>query len=206
MAGAGTTFGLPGVSETARALDILLEAIEQGAGAPTAEQATRVEALLEALRQAAAGTASRAPAPAGAAEAIRRPGPGRRAIVLVEDDAALAQHLTLQISHYGYDVRPVTSLAGAQAALGATPPAAIILNVSFLARGARAVLAPFQARGDARGDTAPVIFVSARHDLETHLLAVRAGGKAFFTQPVDVAVLIDRLDVLTARASPETMP
>jgi diguanylate cyclase (GGDEF)-like protein len=198
MAGAGTTFGLPGVSGTARALDSLLETLAEGAGAPTAEQAMRVEALLEALRQAAAGTVPWTP-PAASAPDAAWSGRTNRAIVLVEGDAALARDLTLQISHYGYDVRPVTSLAGAQAALGATPPAAVILNVEFLARGARALLAPFQARGN----VPPVIFISARHDLETHLLAVRAGGKAFFTQPVDVAVLVDRLDVLTARATSE---
>jgi diguanylate cyclase (GGDEF)-like protein len=198
MAGAGTTFGLPAVSSAARALDILLQTIEDAHGPATADETARVEALLDALREAAAGTALPVPAPVEPPDASR-PWRTSRAIVLVEADAALAQDLTLQISHYGYDVRPVTSLAGAQAALAEAAPAALILNVSFLARGARAILTPLQARAD----VPPVIFISARHDLETHLMAVRAGGKAFFTQPVDAAVLVDRLDVLTARASPE---
>ena len=51
--------------------------------------------------------------------------------------------------------------------------------------------------------TLSVIFISARGDLTARLQAVHASGEAYFTKPVDIGRLIDRLDILTARQSPE---
>jgi CheY-like chemotaxis protein len=49
-----------------------------------------------------------------------------------------------------------------------------------------------------RAAPVPVIFVSARIDLDTRLQAVRAGGHGYFTKPVDVARLAEKLEILIA--------
>ncbi|MGB9738852.1 hypothetical protein [Chloroflexus sp.] len=50
----------------------------------------------------------------------------------------------------------------------------------------------------------PVIFVSQRDDFAARLAAVRSGGHAYFTKPVDAGRLIDALDRLTG--SEENQP
>ncbi|HEV2851941.1 MAG TPA: Hpt domain-containing protein [Thermoanaerobaculia bacterium] len=52
LAGAGTTFGFPGVSETARGLERLLEGLLQGGAPPGDEETREIAALLSRLREA----------------------------------------------------------------------------------------------------------------------------------------------------------
>jgi diguanylate cyclase (GGDEF)-like protein len=49
----------------------------------------------------------------------------------------------------------------------------------------------------------PVVFLSSRYDLLARLHAVRAGGAAYFTKPVDVSALVDKLDSMTSGVAPE---
>jgi len=48
-----------------------------------------------------------------------------------------------------------------------------------------------------------VVFVSDRDDFATRLRAVRAGGSAFFSPPVDISVVIDRVDGLRGAGTNE---
>src|SRR5262249_51868932 len=48
-----------------------------------------------------------------------------------------------------------------------------------------------------------IAFFSSRTDLAARLEAVRAGGDAFFSKPVDVGTLVERLDLLTGRGPSE---
>ncbi len=40
----------------------------------------------------------------------------------------------------------------------------------------------------------PVIFISESGSLASRLQAVRAGGEAYFTKPVDIGAMVDVLD------------
>lgn len=125
-----------------------------------------------------------------------------RLVFLVEKDAALARDLSTQIGYFGYTVRLFGDLCSFSAAIRTTRPAAIILDV-----------APF---GDNQCDMAaldgihgqgakpvPVLFISARGDMNSRLQAVHAGCDAYFTKPVDLGGLIDKLDALTSTVPAE---
>ncbi|MDQ7028395.1 MAG: diguanylate cyclase, partial [Ardenticatenia bacterium] len=49
----------------------------------------------------------------------------------------------------------------------------------------------------------PVIFVSTRDDLTIRLEAVRAGGDAFLAKPVDIGLLVERLEALIKPREPD---
>jgi diguanylate cyclase (GGDEF)-like protein len=53
------------------------------------------------------------------------------------------------------------------------------------------------------GTTLPLVVIAQRGDFEARLQAVRAGGSAYFTLPIDIGTLIDQLDELTERQRPE---
>ena len=52
----------------------------------------------------------------------------------------------------------------------------------------------------------PVIFISGSADFDLRLQAVRAGAEAYFVKPLNIALLIDKLDSLTIREDGRTLP
>jgi len=54
-----------------------------------------------------------------------------------------------------------------------------------------------------RDEPVPVMFISALDDVAARLEAVRVGGLAFFSKPVSIGVLVDRLDELTSTIPPQ---
>lgn len=123
-------------------------------------------------------------------------------LYLVEDDATQADELSAQIRYFGYQVQTFTDLDAVRAALQHTIPAAILMDMIFPegdAAGAEALM-NFDT---ALSEKTAIVFISVREDLPARLHAVRAGGKAYFTKPVNIGALIDTLDHLTVG---ETQP
>ncbi len=125
-----------------------------------------------------------------------------RLIYLVEADGDLAQDLAIQISHFGYVVHALASLEALEEAAEHDRPAALIFSSLTPAESQASadLIANFRRLCETQ---LPTVFVSERGDLESRLRAVRAGGDAYFTTPVDIGALIDKLDALTAAQAQE---
>ncbi|GAB4499672.1 MAG: hypothetical protein OHK0052_15040 [Anaerolineales bacterium] len=117
-------------------------------------------------------------------------------VYLVEDDATQADELSAQIRYFGYQVHTFNDLSAARAALQHTIPAAILMDMIFPEGDAAGAEALVNFDADLSEKTA-IVFISVRDDLQARLYAVRAGGKAYFTKPINVGALIDTLDRLT---------
>jgi diguanylate cyclase (GGDEF)-like protein len=210
LAGSGTTFGFPAISERAHTLELLLKAITERASPPTVAEHARVAGALAALKQAhnqtdtQATTNLRSLAVASYTPAVISSSPladerENRLIFLAMADPELGQDLGLQIGYFGYQVNTLVDLGGLLGCIRQTRPAALIIDSALLERdGAGALRMIRQSH-----ETVPIIFISIRDDLETRLHAVRAGGAAYFTMPVGIGGLIDKLDALTQRHEPE---
>lgn len=198
LTGAGGTFGFPEVTRTARALErYLKECLEPGI--PREETAApRVEALLEELREAAR-TPPPEPLPSLLEQEPAPPRPEERLVFLIEDDPDLGTALEKQLQHYGYGVRLLPDPRRLATELERHRPDVLIVDMMF----PQGELAGVQAVADARrswsGAWPKVVFLSSRSDLEARLEAVRAGGDAYFTKPVDLGPLVEKLDSLTER-------
>lgn len=124
-------------------------------------------------------------------------------IYLVEDDPVQARELASQIGYFGYSVHILSQLKELEPALHDAAPAAILMDLIFPegeTAGADAILSLREQAPDILH--LPVIFVSVHDDLPARLHAVRAGGEAYFTKPVDIGSLIDMLDRLTTHEDP----
>jgi diguanylate cyclase (GGDEF)-like protein len=119
-------------------------------------------------------------------------------IFFVEDDPVLAESLALQIRYYGYHVVVFNTLADLREALAAETPLVIIMDLMFPEGGLAGAEAAASIK-QGRTPPIPVVFVSGRSDFDARLEAVRSGGDAYFTKPVDVGKLVDRLDVITQK-------
>lgn len=122
----------------------------------------------------------------------------RKTVFLVEDDLSVLESLSLQIGHFGYEVKSFSDLAPLRKELQQTEPAAIIMDMVF-PEGGLAGAETITTIQEGRETKIPVVFISVRNDFDARLQAVRAGGDAYFLKPVNVGSLIDKLDAITRK-------
>jgi diguanylate cyclase (GGDEF)-like protein len=125
-----------------------------------------------------------------------------RLIYLVDDDEVQARVLASQIGYFGYNVRIFLSLADLKALIRQAPPDALLMDITFPEGKMAGTETIAELRETCLADI-PVMFISINDEPICRLQAVRAGGQAYFTKPVDVGALIDALDHLFFRMAPE---
>ncbi|MBF0529643.1 MAG: diguanylate cyclase [Deltaproteobacteria bacterium] len=116
-----------------------------------------------------------------------------RLIYLVEDDPLQAEQLASQIGYFGYTVKIFTKLDELQNNVKQDRPDAVLMDIIF-PEGDLAGTETIMTMRRYLAGPLPVIFFTARNDLPARLQAVRAGGAAYFTKPVNIGKLIDELD------------
>lgn len=206
LTGAGATFGFVELSRASRTLEQVLQTLLAAGTGPGKAQCTQISDLLLQMHENAK------PAPnaeincmPGTEDASTREYPqaeDNRLIYLIEDDTLLAEHLATQIRHFGYTVQTFTHTENARKSIQKNMPAAIIADIAF-AEGEKAGIESMLALRHDGYALPPLIFISSRKDFLTRLEAIRAGGQAYFSKPVDIGGLIDKLDSLTSTAQPE---
>ena len=207
LVGSAGTYGYRALSDAARALDTSLKAFIDRDALPTRGERAAIRNLLARVQRAGVDGATAAPAPAATGVSrSRRPACRFRAaqqlVCLVSADAPFADDLGGQITHFGYAVHTVPSLDALESAVAESTPSAIVLDVGDPRREPPQIDALAGIRR-VRDTPIPAIFISACDDLAARLQAVRAGASAYFTKPVDVDELVDRLDRLTTAQAPD---
>ncbi|WP_297325078.1 diguanylate cyclase [Nitrosomonas sp.] len=201
LVGNGKTFGYPQLSIEARALEQVLKSLMHREVAIDALQSARIlQQVLELKRisaeQAAASSKNMIAAVADE-HALLPNSHASNLIFVVEDDVEAAQELALQLRYYGYEVEVFNHLDKFRAAVQHKPHAIILMDVEFPEdeMGGIQIMEEIQ-----RGLVCParVIFISVHDDMAFRLGAVRAGGVAYFTKPINSTELIDQLDLITA--------
>ncbi len=122
----------------------------------------------------------------------------RKIVFIVEDDPAVLESLSLQIGHFGYEVKSFPDLVRLSKELQQTEPSAIIMDMVFPG-GDLAGAETMIAIQSGRKTKIPVIFISIRNDFDARLQAVRAGADAYFLKPVSIGPLVDKLDAITRK-------
>ncbi|MEN9252116.1 MAG: diguanylate cyclase [Thermostichales cyanobacterium HHBFW_bins_127] len=210
MAGSAATFGLSSLSDQARRFDLFLKKILDTQLPPNNDQEQQVLAFLDTLyrvspqAQVEKVTVFEDSQSLGL-EQTQRGNPSQRQnklVLIVDDDPALATELGLQISYFGYQVKIFNHLAELNQAIDEQIPAALILDIIF-PEGNLAGIEAFERIQKKQAVHIPLIFTSVRNDMEARLYAVRAKGDAYFTKPIQVGALIDKLDALTSHPQEE---
>lgn len=206
LVGSSASYGFGNLSYAIRQLEIALKTLIKSEEPPTSNQTSSISELLTALQTADftsdeeyEETTSTLYTPATErtlADDVNN------LIVVVEDDAAQAKELSLQISHFGYYVQTYTELRNLEEFLESCEPAAIVTDIIF-PEGEFAGIEAIRRIQQKREQPIPVIFISSHSDLATRLEVVRVGGRAYFGKPINISNLIDRLDNITTKAQPE---
>ena len=115
-------------------------------------------------------------------------------ILVVEDDHGLRDVLARGLRAAEFEVRTAADGAGALNGL-APPPDAIVLDIGLPDSDGRDVCQAIRSRGI----DAPVIFLSARQEVDDRLSGFASGGDDYLAKPFALAELVARLRAVLRR-------
>jgi len=197
----GKTFGYPELSTEARALEKILKSMLQVTVPLDDSQSSRILQQIDALKRISIEQESKQTQDAASSihdeSALLPNGQTSSLIYVVEADAEAAQELALQLRYYGYEVEVFNHLDKFRAAVQHRPDAIILMDVEFPEDEMGGILVMEQIQKQLE-QPARVIFISTHDAMGYRLGAVRAGGVAYFTKPINSTELIDQLDLITA--------
>lgn len=119
-------------------------------------------------------------------------------IYLVDGDNGQNQAIVTQLEHFGYEPVCIEQLKDLAIAVATRRPDAIVIELSF-PEGKNAGIDEIKKIEQLQRLRIPTIFVSKSSSFESRLLAVKAKGDGYFTKPVDVVALTERMDALLQR-------
>jgi diguanylate cyclase (GGDEF)-like protein len=197
LAGSGTTYGFPHVSETAlgaeRACAELLASRSVPALGALDELRGAASALLAALDP------SLPPEP-GSEEAAPPPARATRRVLVVDADPATLATLEPLLAREGLAATGAASLAEAAAALEDGRPDGIVVAARLPDGSGHDVARRVRAR---HGVEPPVVMIGAAAAFVDKVGAIQSGSDAFFEKPVDGEKLLRRLQDLLERERDE---
>ena len=197
----GKTFGYPELSTEARALEKILKSMLQVTVPLDDSQSSRILQQIDALKRISIAQESKqtedAASQAHDENALLPNAQTSSLIYVVEADTEAAQELALQLRYYGYEVEVFNHLDKFRAAVQHRPDAIILMDVEFPEDEMGGILVMEQIQKQLE-QPARVIFISTHDAMGYRLGAVRAGGVAYFTKPINSTELIDQLDLITA--------
>lgn len=117
-------------------------------------------------------------------------------LLLIEDELALSEALTALLRTEGFAVDPVARLQMAETALSMSTYDGMLLDLYLPDGDGMAWLRRLRARGD----TTPVIIMTARDQVSDRIAGLQSGADDYVTKPFDVQELLARLGAVLRRA------
>lgn len=118
-------------------------------------------------------------------------------VLLVEDDAMIAEAVSANLKDGGYAVDWIKNGAQVAAAAAAQPYDLMLLDLGLPGRDGLDVLSEIRAAGC----TVPVLIVTARDDLYSRLNGLDGGADDYIVKPFDMAELQARMRAVLRRGS-----
>ena len=191
LAGAAGTFGFSSLGQRARELE---QEADQWLDTLQREQQSlhdfsdSLQALANQQFQA-----ERNQEPASRASKTPRSNSSERRIYILEDQVSIGENMRLTLNNFGYQAEHFTRIADLDRALQTQLPDALIVDVNLPDEALTGLqyAAQLQERLD---EPLPLLVITTQDDFATHLEAVRVGALGFFTKPVDIPQLENRLE------------
>ncbi len=117
-------------------------------------------------------------------------------ILLVEDDAAVAELVDLYLRNAGFDVEHVATGAAARASLATARPALVVLDLGLPDADGTEILRELRT-----GSDVPVLALTARAEDAQKIEALEAGLDDYVTKPFNPRELVARVRAILRRAA-----
>ena len=122
-------------------------------------------------------------------------------ILVVEDEAPIAELISVNLRYNGYHVTWVADGAAAQCEMDAQLPDLILLD--WMLPGDSGITLAKRWRADARSQSVPIILLTARSDENDRVTGLDAGADDYISKPFSTKELLARVRAVLRRKTPE---
>ncbi|MEY4752353.1 MAG: hypothetical protein RJA44_28 [Pseudomonadota bacterium] len=102
-------------------------------------------------------------------------------VLVVEDEAAIAELVAINLRHAGFEVTLAANAAQAQASIDAELPDLVLLD--WMLPGQSGLMLARQWRGATRTRELPIIMLTARAEEPDKIAGLEAGSDDYLTKP-----------------------
>ncbi|MBU1619533.1 MAG: diguanylate cyclase [Gammaproteobacteria bacterium] len=194
LAGSAGTFGLPQLGKLAKKLELQLKDWMAAEFPPELSEINSFMAIFQQVQYAHQSGHQVMSLTSARLDLIH----DQQALIYVlEDDEETAQHLTLTLATFGYQIQSYRRIAELDLALKTKLPEALILDITLPDEEQTGLdyIAEFQQSLD---EALPVLVLTSHDSFEHHLQAVRIGAQGYFVKPLNTTALEARLQRLLA--------
>lgn len=122
-------------------------------------------------------------------------------VLVVEDESAIAELISINLRHAGYEVTLAASADQARSAVDAVLPDLVLLD--WMLPGQSGIEFARKLRAEARTAKLPIVMLTARAQEGDKLQGFDVGADDYVTKPFSPRELLARVRALLRRASPE---
>jgi two-component system phosphate regulon response regulator PhoB len=124
-------------------------------------------------------------------------------VLVVEDESAIAELISINLRHAGYEVTIATSADQAQTVIDRVLPDLVLLD--WMLPGQSGLQLAKRWRADARTRELPVIMLTARNEEADKISGLDAGADDYLTKPFSTKELLARMRAVLRRKAPEAL-
>ena len=124
-------------------------------------------------------------------------------VLVVEDESAIAELISINLRHAGFEVTLAATAEQAQAAVDAVLPDLVLLD--WMLPGHSGVHLARQWRAAARTKELPIIMLTARAEESDKVQGLDAGADDYLTKPFSTGELLARIRAVLRRRAPEAL-
>lgn len=193
LAGSGGTFGIPELSKVAKNLELALGELKQyGDKTPPEAELNKIDDLLISLQEVELETIKESDAPTSILSKDDT-------IYILDDNAEEALGMSRQLMYYGCNVKIIKDAGAMDKFLKNATPLTILIDADFAEKS----YGKYNVIQTLRKEwliTCPIIFMSTRDDFNSRIQASKSNASAYFTKPLDISLLVERINILTNAA------
>ena len=124
-------------------------------------------------------------------------------LLVVEDEAAIAELLSINLRHAGFSVSTVSTAEAAREAVDRELPSLVVLDWMLPDRSGVAMCR--QWRSESRTRDLPVIMLTARAEEADQVQGLEAGADDYLVKPFSPRTLVARVRAVLRRRSPQAL-
>ncbi len=124
-------------------------------------------------------------------------------VLVVEDESAIAELISINLRHAGFEVSVATNAEQAQRAVDGALPDLVLLD--WMLPGQSGMALARQWRGVARTRELPIIMLTARAEEMDKVSGLDAGADDYLTKPFSTKELLARIRAVLRRKAPESL-
>jgi two-component system phosphate regulon response regulator PhoB len=124
-------------------------------------------------------------------------------VLVVEDEMAIAELISINLRHAGYEVTIASTADQAQSLVDRVLPDLVLLD--WMLPGASGVQLAKRWRSDARTRELPLIMLTARNEESDKISGLDAGADDYLTKPFSTKELLARMRAVLRRKAPEAL-